>query len=603
MAAAQLNSSTLQKAGFKHRTRNWGLVKEAPRDFSLLRGSRAVGFLPKLYCRRKTGANFVGRSLSLVNDTKGIFSSPVVHCEKFVFLKANSQLSSDYDVQVEGNTSEEEEQDPAFSIANGGLRIDQVESEFKKIPSSPSQLHNIKHEVVMLTLPAIAGQVIDPLVQLMETAYIGRLGSVELASAAVSMTLFNIISKLFNIPLLSVTTSFVAEDISKNTNRDSTTEKEECTDGKLLSGPQERQQLSSVSTALVLAIGIGVLEALALFVGSGLLLTLMGVSLDSPMHAPAKQFLILRALGAPAFVVSLALQGIFRGFKDTKTPVFCLGFGNLTAIFLFPLFIYYFRLGVSGAAISTVISQYIVTFSMAYFLSKKAILLPPKFGELQFGAYLKSGGFLIGRTLAVLITMTIGTSMATRQGPVAMAAHQICYQVWLAVALLTDALAASSQTLIASYLSKGDYGTVREITHFVLKIGAFTGISLAAVLGGTFRSIATMFTRDTEVLGIIGTIVLFVSASQPINALAFIFDGLHYGVSDFPYAAGSMMLVGAISSVFLLYAPRVYGLQGVWLGFTLFMGLRMVAGFVRIRSKESPWWFLHGDMKRAKLAG
>lgn len=43
------------------------------------------------------------------------------------------------------------------------------------------------------------------------------------------------------------------------------------------------------------------------------------------MHAPAQQFLSLRALGAPAVVVSLALQGVFRGFKDTKTPVFCLG--------------------------------------------------------------------------------------------------------------------------------------------------------------------------------------------------------------------------------------------------------------------------------------
>lgn len=45
----------------------------------------------------------------------------------------------------------------------------------------------------------------------------------------------------------------------------------------------------------------------------------------SSMRAPAQRFLIMRALGAPAFVVSLALQGIFRGFKDTKTPVFCLG--------------------------------------------------------------------------------------------------------------------------------------------------------------------------------------------------------------------------------------------------------------------------------------
>lgn len=45
------------------------------------------------------------------------------------------------------------------------------------------------------------------------------IGSVELASAGVSLSLFNIISKLFNIPLLSVATSFVAEDVSKNARR------------------------------------------------------------------------------------------------------------------------------------------------------------------------------------------------------------------------------------------------------------------------------------------------------------------------------------------------------------------------------------------------
>jgi Na+-driven multidrug efflux pump len=39
------------------------------------------------------------------------------------------------------------------------------------------------------------------------------------------------------------------------------------------------------------------------------------------MHSPAKLFLSLRALGAPAVVVSLAIQGIFRGLKDTKTPL------------------------------------------------------------------------------------------------------------------------------------------------------------------------------------------------------------------------------------------------------------------------------------------
>ncbi|XP_056690249.1 protein DETOXIFICATION 45, chloroplastic-like [Spinacia oleracea] len=121
------------------------------------------------------------------------------------------------------------------------------------------------------------------------------------------------------------------------------------------------------------------------------------------------------------------------------------GVANLAAVFLFPLFINYFQMGVTGAATATVVSQYIGSFLMIWFLSKRVILLPPKFGDLKFGVYLKSGGFLIGRTVAVLITMTIGTSMAARQGPLAMAAHQICMQVWLAVSLLTDRLAASGQ--------------------------------------------------------------------------------------------------------------------------------------------------------------
>ncbi|KAH9694404.1 protein DETOXIFICATION 45 [Citrus sinensis] len=463
--------------------------------------------------------------------------------------------------------------------------------------ASKSHTQDAKNELIVLTLPAIAGQVIDPLAQLMETAYVGRLGSVELASAGVSISIFNIVSKLFNIPLLSVATSFVAEDIAKNLTKDLA-----AGNGKPPNGTTERKQLSSVSTALLLAVGIGIFEAAALSLASGPFLNLMGVPSASAMHGPAKKFLMLRALGSPAFVVSLALQGIFRGFKDTKTPVLCLGIGNLLAVFLFPILIYFCQLGMPGAAISTVVSQYIVAVTMIWFLNKKVVLMPPKMGALQFGDYVKSGGFLLGRTLAVLITMTLGTSMAARQGSDAMAAHQICMQVWLAVSLLTDALAASGQALIASYVSKGDFKTVREITNFVLKIGVLTGVSLATILGLSFGSLAPLFTKDPKVLGIVGTGVLFVSASQPINALAFIFDGLHYGVSDFRYAACSMMLVGAMSSTFLLYAPRATGLPGVWAGLTLFMGLRTVAGFVRLLSKSGPWWFLHTDLEGAKQA-
>uniref|UniRef100_A0A803NR23 Protein DETOXIFICATION n=1 Tax=Cannabis sativa TaxID=3483 RepID=A0A803NR23_CANSA len=551
--------------------------------------------------RQKLGHVDIVGGCNLARRHRQSFNPLVTHRRKNRFSLVCNQRSSD-----SGASSSEVDERLVFedgSSLDGGAN---GASELADVPSVVSPPPDVKREILMLSIPAIAGQALDPLAQLMETAYIGRLGSLELGSAGVSVNIFNYISKLFNIPLLSVATSFVAEDISRNENKSSSSEKHFLNDSSNGSRPfdevAERKQLPSVSTALLLAVMIGTFEALALSLGAGLFLNIMGISSDSPMRAPAQRFLSLRALGAPAVVVSLALQGVFRGFKDTKTPVLCLGIGNLLAVILFPILIHSLQMGATGAAVSTVVSQYVVTFLMLWFLNKRAILLPPKMASLQFGGYIKSGGFLLGRTLAVLTTMTLGTSMAARQGPVAMAAHQICIQVWLAVSLLVDALGASAQALTASYLSKGDYKTVKEIAHYVLKVGLITGLTLSAILGLSFGSLATLFTKDAEVLAIVGTGVLFVSASQPLNALAYVFDGLHYGASDFAYAARAMMVVGAISSAFLLYTPAVIGLPGIWFGLTLFMGLRVVAGFYRLLSKNGPWWFLHSDFQKVELA-
>ncbi|XP_071697257.1 protein DETOXIFICATION 45, chloroplastic-like [Rutidosis leptorrhynchoides] len=588
MACGQLNNSVLY---------NNGLATERGERTKIEKLSVGVGDSLFINTKRRrlryaSAAGVVGNNSSVLS--KMMLHSSVIHNRKRVSSAIKGgHINSDCNVRSsefeESTVTQENDVSNMREIYPDLLGVGSTE-EGELLLIEKERSKNIKKELIGLSLPALAGQAIEPMAQLMETAYIGRLGPVQLASAGVSISIFNIVSKLFNIPLLSVATSFVAEDIAKNNNtsRDN-------------SEQAERKQLASVSTALLLAVGIGVFEGLALYFGSGVFLNLMGISSASSMHAPAQRFLSLRALGAPAVVLSLALQGVFRGFKDTKTPVLCIGIGNCCAVFLFPVLMYYFRLGVSGAAISSVISQYMVTFLMIWHLNKRAVLLPLRLGALQFGGYMKSGGFLLGRTVAVLTTTTLGTSMAARQGPIAMAAHQICLQVWLAVSLITDALAASGQALIASSVSKGDYKSVKDITYFVLMIGLVMGVSLAAILGISFGSIATLFTKDSEVLRIARTGVLFVSASQPLNALAFIVDGLHYGVSDFPYAAYSMMLVGVLSSAFIFYAPSSFGLYGVWSGLTLFMGLRMVAGFIRLSTKDGPWWFLYQDLNRAKL--
>lgn len=58
-----------------------------------------------------------------------------------------------------------------------------------------------------------------------------------------------------------------------------------------------------------------------------------------------------------------------------------------------------------------------------------------------------TGALLTGRTLAVLTITTLATSMAAREGTVQMAGYQICFEVWLALSLLNDALALAGQVI------------------------------------------------------------------------------------------------------------------------------------------------------------
>lgn len=140
------------------------------------------------------------------------------------------------------------------------------------VPSSPlsSLLEVLKFDgigwdIVSIALPAALALASDPITSLVDTAFVGHLGSVELAAVGVSVSVVNLISKLFNVPLLNVTTSFVAEEqalIAKDNSPDS-----QC---KIL--------LPSVSTSLLLALGLGIAEAVGLSLGSGFLMNTMGIS-------------------------------------------------------------------------------------------------------------------------------------------------------------------------------------------------------------------------------------------------------------------------------------------------------------------------------------
>ncbi|KAL2330670.1 hypothetical protein Fmac_018251 [Flemingia macrophylla] len=446
-------------------------------------------------------------------------------------------------------------------------------------------------EIMLIALPAALALAADPIASLIDTAFVGHIGAVELAAVGVSASVFNLVSKAFNVPLLNITTSFVAEEQALMSKEEESSPSNE--NGKY----QSKKLLPSVSTSLALAATLGIAETVALTLGSGILMNIMGIPADSPMRGPAEQFLTLRAFGAPAIVIALAAQGTFRGFLDTKTPLYAaylgmLGVGNFLNAILDAILIFFLGLGVGGAAVATVISEYvndvnsfvftryIIAFILLWKLNGKVLLVPSEFDGRKIFGYLKSGGLLTARTLAVFITVTLSTSVAAKQGPIPMAGHQICLQVWFSISLLTDALALAGQALLASSYSLGRYERARLIIYRVIQIGLGLGITLSLTLFLGFGAFSNLFSTDSKVLDIAQSGVLFVAGSQPVNALAFVIDGIYYGVSDFGYAAYSMVLVGLVSSTFLLVAAPT-GLPAVWTGLFMFMALRVLAGVWR----------------------
>ncbi|MBA0615520.1 hypothetical protein Godav_015645 [Gossypium davidsonii] len=445
------------------------------------------------------------------------------------------------------------------------------------------KLDELGSEIAQIALPAALALTADPIASLVDTAFIGQIGAVELAAVGVSIALFNQVSRIAIFPLVSVTTSFVAEEdtigrVSSEAQESDYVETGSCVDTEsnelipqkgaaflfqikdqvdssflgtyrpktlgssfdVVKIEPERRHIPSASSALVIGGILGLLQALFLISGAKPLLNFMGISSDSPMLNPAQQYLTLRSLGAPAVLLSLAMQGVFRGFKDTKTPLYATVAGDVANIILDPIFMFVFRLGVSGAAIAHVISQYLISVILLWKLMCQVDLLPPSLKHLYFGRFLKNGFLLLIRVMAVTFCITLSASMAARLGSTSMAAFQVCLQVWLATSLLADGLAVAGQAILASSFARKDNEKATATASRVLQLGLVLGLILAVILGGGLSFGAKLFTKDADVLRLIGTGIPFVAATQPINSLAFVFDGVNFGASDFAYSAFSL---------------------------------------------------------------
>lgn len=412
-------------------------------------------------------------------------------------------------------------------------------------------------DIIRLGLPALGALAADPLVSIVDTIFVGRLGVVPLAALGVNVAIFSLAFVLFNV-LEYGTTPMVAR-----------------AGGRGDRGSAGRTVIQALSVAAL----AGPIATLILLTFAAPIVGVMGATGD--LVDPALAYLRIRAFAAPAVLVVTAGHGIFRGYLDTRTPlVVTLGL-NLINLVLDPILIFGLGLGIEGAAIATVIAQWAgaLWFLDLLLRSRREALgielALPRLAELA--PFLRIGGALALRTFALIGTMTLATAVATRVGTVEVAAHQVATEIWLFLALVVDALAVAGQALVARYRGAGDPTSAREAADRLLVWGLRIGFGLAVVFFALSTMLPRLFTPDAEVIAAIALVYPFIVFMQPLNALVFVWDGVFLGAEDFRFLAVQMVLSGtAAGAVLLLVLPMGWGLLGVWWGMVTLMLVRAI---------------------------
>ncbi len=416
--------------------------------------------------------------------------------------------------------------------------------------------------LLRLSLPVLVSLVAEPLSGLVDTAFVSRLGATPLAALGVGAVLLSSVFWVFNFLGIGTQTE-VARALGAG-------------------AAARAREVSGI--ALALAAGLGVVLAAAGWPSVGPAATAMGA--EGAVHEGATVYLRIRILGGPAMLLMMASFGALRGLQDMRTPLWIAVGSNalnaaLDAVLIFGLGPVP-ALGIAGAAWATTASQWIGA-AWAVAAVRRRIGLPPRLHPRDALDLLVVGRDLFIRTGLLVVFILFATRAATRIGADSGAAHQAVRQVWLFTALVLDAYAATAQSLIGYFLGAGLVAQTRRVAAIACGWGFVTGFALALGMWLGEGPVAALLVPESA-RALFASAWLVSALAQPLNALSFVTDGIHWGARDYRYLRNAMLTATGLglTAIALLDESAPGALTRVWLATAAWIAVRSALGVARI---------------------
>lgn len=399
--------------------------------------------------------------------------------------------------------------------------------------------------IAALAIPALGTLAIDPLISIIDTIWVSKLGTSSLAAIAIASAVFGAVFAVLGFVHVTIT-PLVAGEVGRN----------------------NLPQAGGVTKgAFVVSVGIGVVVAGVAVLLAEPVVELFGASGD--VLAQAVSYLQIRMLALPAMLVAMVGHGVYRGHQDTRTPLYVTIAMNVVNLVLDPILIFGLGMGIVGAAWATVIAQLIAATAFLVLMfgrDRSKLGLNGRIGDargIEVSTILVKGWPMMVRSMALLFALTATTVAAARIGVAEVAAHQIAFQLWLFLAFVLDSLAVAAMAMIGMDLGRKDTAAARDLAHRMLALGLMMGAVLGLGLAIVEPFLAGLFSADVPVSEGLSSIVWIVVLLQPITALVYVWDGIAIGASAFRFMAVTMVCGAAVTVLCLALIGDT--LTGVWL--------------------------------------
>ena len=457
-------------------------------------------------------------------------------------------------------------------------------------PSSPSSIReegerHITRTVIKLSWPSILEQLLISMATLADTAMVGSIGAAATAAVAVNISTVWLINGFMTA--LSVGCSYLV--------------------AHAVGSGSVRRTHSVTYQSITCAFILGIL----LFLGVELVCQPLPIWLGAaPDVVPmAQSYMRVIGFGLLPQSIAVVLSSIFRSAGDTRTPLAANLTSNLANIVGNFFLIYSPRelalgghlipvwgagLGVTGAAISTAASQYLLALILLFLLSRKdsPVRIPLFMPRYRLRpAILRQLRRISIPVLLERLTLTSGqialTAMISGLGTVPLAAHYLTSQTEGIMYLPAYGFSYTATALIGQSLGAGRKDLADRFALSICLIGSAVIVAVCIPVAIWSAPIIRVFTSDPAVAAL-GAQTLFIAAATEIFfSFSVIASGICRGSGDVRFSL-LVSIIGMwglrIGLVYIATRPLQMGVAGVWIAIAVDCCIRSIFFIWRLKS-------------------